>query len=179
MHDIGVYFVLIFVFLNVLLFLNVVIAMMADTYAMMTSMRKGIYNFNIIKSASVYKLDKYYGGIILLNTPLSVFSFLLLPYYALVKDKKRLETFNSRVYCSVYAIFVVFLAAIFLALNLIMMPFAFIKTCVHKINLARMGIIPWCQPLVYFISGLPLLLISQVTDLWAFLKASACPDKKY
>lgn len=38
-REIGVYFVMSFVFLNVLILINVVIAMMADTYAAMTSFK--------------------------------------------------------------------------------------------------------------------------------------------
>ena len=167
------YYVLIFIFVNVIILLNVVIALMADTYRLMTSVRRGIYNYNILKSVSAYKPDKYYGGLILLNTPFNALSSLLLPFYVLIQDKKSLETFNARVYTIVYAILAVILAAVFLSLNLAMMPFAFLKTFMHKINLVRMKIIPCYQSLVYLVIGLPLLLISQLTDLWAFLKTSA------
>ena len=48
-RKVGIYFVLIFVLMNLLVFINVVIAMMADTYVLMTSVKKGVYNYNIIK----------------------------------------------------------------------------------------------------------------------------------
>ena len=132
---------LIYVFLNVLVLFNVVIAMMADTYALMTSQRRGLYNYNIIKSVSIYKLDKRYGALILLIMPLNVIAFLLLPFYILIKDKKRLVAFNRRVYSILYACFAIVLTAIYLALNLTIMPFAYLKTCAHKINLLRKKLI--------------------------------------
>ena len=83
-----------FVFLNAIILLNVVIAMMADTYVNMTSMRQGIYNYNILRIAPAYKLDKRYGAITALPAPLTIFTFLLLPYYLCVTEKDRLESFN-------------------------------------------------------------------------------------
>ena len=84
---IGIYSVLFFVFLNVLVLLNFVIAMMADTYAMMTSVRNGLYNYSIIKSAPSFKPEKQYGGLIL-TPPFCLISFLALPLYILIKDKR-------------------------------------------------------------------------------------------
>ena len=49
---------LFFVFLNVLVLLNFVIAMMADTYTIMTSVRSGLYNYSIIESAPSIKPEK-------------------------------------------------------------------------------------------------------------------------
>lgn len=54
MYWLGVYNTLTFVFINILVLINVVIAMMTDTYALMTSVRKGLYNYNIIKATPSY-----------------------------------------------------------------------------------------------------------------------------
>ena len=42
---IGHIFLIMFIFINLILLLNMLIAMMSDTYAMMGEMKKGIYNF--------------------------------------------------------------------------------------------------------------------------------------
>ena len=94
---IGVWFLLTFVLINLLILVNVVIAMMADTYALMTSVRKGVYNFNIIQTASAYKIDKYYGGLVICMPPFCAITFLLLPFYIGIKDKEKLKVFNERV----------------------------------------------------------------------------------
>ena len=44
----GQAFLIIFIFVNLVLLLNMVIAMMADTYAMMTEISKGVYNNAIL-----------------------------------------------------------------------------------------------------------------------------------
>lgn len=80
------YTTLIFVIINLLILLNVVIAMMTDTYSLMSSVRKGLYNYNIVKATYSYKLDSQYGGLILLPPPLCIISFLTIPIYWRIKD---------------------------------------------------------------------------------------------
>ena len=57
------YIILLFLFLNAIILLNVVIAMMASTYGLMTSLSVGIYNHSVIRAAPAYKNDKYYGSL--------------------------------------------------------------------------------------------------------------------
>ena len=47
-----------FVFLNLVMLINVVIAMMADTYSYMTSLKLGIYSHSVIKTAPAYSQNK-------------------------------------------------------------------------------------------------------------------------
>ena len=54
LNRIGIYFVLSFVFLNLIILINVVIAMMTDTYSYMTFRKLGIYSHNLIKAAPSY-----------------------------------------------------------------------------------------------------------------------------
>ena len=179
MRFMGIAFVMAFVLINLLILINVVIAMMADTYALMTSVRKGVYNYNIVKTAAAYKLDKYYGGLILLMPPFCIVTFLLLPFYLLIKDKNKLKAFNSGVYMFTYLLLLIPLCAFHAVINLIMMPFAYLKSVWLKINLVKMEVIEFQALLIYILCGLPILLIAQFTDLWAFIKASKCTDKRY
>ena len=104
MRDFAVYFVLTFNFLNVLILLNVVIALMADTYSLMSGVRKGLYNYSIVRSVPAYKLDNYYGGLALFMIPFCIIPFFLMPYYICVKDRLRLKAFNDRLYDFAYFI---------------------------------------------------------------------------
>lgn len=45
---IGHAFFILFIFLNLVLLLNMVIAMMADTYVQMDEVKAGIYNYQIL-----------------------------------------------------------------------------------------------------------------------------------
>ena len=87
LRDYGIYLVVIYSFINVIILLNVVIAMMADTYAMLSGVRRGVYNYSVLSIFPSYKLDKCYGGIIAFCYPYSMFGFLILPFYCCIKDK--------------------------------------------------------------------------------------------
>ena len=171
--------VLSFVFVNILVLHNVLIAMMADTYVMMTSVRRGIYNYNVIGAAPSFKPDKKYGGLIILNLPfLSIISFLLIPFYVCIKDNVKLEKINNLVYLFFYSLLSLPLSALFLALNLIMMPLAYVKICAHKVSLVRHKAIPIWTCVLYILLGPFFSLISQLTDLVAHLRVSFSRDKK-
>lgn len=156
----GIIFVLAFVFLNLLILLNVLIAMMADTYSLMTTVRKGLYNSNIIRAIPAYKTTKYYGGLLILIPPFSILSFLLLPVYMCIQDKTKLAFLTKTVYMTLYSVVALVLSIYYIVANFIMMPFAYLKTTVHKINLLRMRKITGLACLQYVFAGLPLLIVS-------------------
>lgn len=175
----GIIFILVFVFLNMLILLNILIAMMADTYSLMTSVRKGLYNGNIVRAIPAYKTNKYYGGLLILIPPFSILSFLLLPVYFCLKDKAKLKFLTNTVFMTLYCVVSFFLSIYYVIANLLMMPFAFLKTVMHKVNLYRMKKIAGFECWKYAVVGLPLLLISQLTDLVTFLKVSFSNRKRY
>ena len=86
---------------------------------------------------------------------------------------------TKTIYYSIYTPFLVIISVIFLALNLIMMPFAFLKTLIHKILIVSRGETPFYSIFSYLVIGLPLLVLSQFTDLWAFIKSSFFTRKRY
>ena len=153
--------------------------MMADTYAMLSGVRRGVYNYSVLSIFPSYKLDKCYGGLIAFCYPYSMFGFLTLPFYCCIKDKKRLQRMTKTIYYSIYTPFLIIISVIFLAFNLIMMPFAFLKTLIHKILIVSRGEIPFYSIFSYLVIGLPLLILSQFTDLWAFIKSSFFTRKRY
>ena len=135
----GELFMLSFLFVNALILLNVVIAMMADSYGFMANRRIGIYNYMMIKAAPSYANDKHYGALAFLPAPFAVVSFLTIPYYLCVKEKERLRRFTDRFNVSCYFIVSIIISVIFLAINLTLVPFAYLKNCWHKIKLARIS----------------------------------------
>ena len=175
----GIIFILIFVFLNLLILLNILIAMMADTYSLMTSVRKGLYNGNIIRAVPAYKTNKVYGGLLILIPPFSILSFLLLPFYLLIKDHEKLKFLTNTVFMTLYTVVAFFLSIYYIICNAIMMPFAYLKTIVHKLNLLRMKKVSCADCLFYVLIGLPLLLVAQLTDLVTFLRVSFASRKRY
>ena len=172
MARVGIMFVFSFVFLNLLILINVVIAMMADTYGIMTSLRLGIYSHSVLRAAPAYAQEKHYGALALLPAPFAVISFLTIPYYLCVSDKARLQRFTKRFNVGIYFFLCLITSSIFIALNIIMVPFAYLKTCYHKMKLAYEKFIPVTDLIIYVLIGLIIGVIVQVPDFWQFLKMS-------
>lgn len=64
-----------------------------------------------------------------------------------------------------------------MALNLVLMPLAYFKTCYDKVLLARAKIIAPSDVFSYVLFGLFKGIIVQFPDLWAFLKTSWSMEK--
>ena len=77
MMYIGHVFLILYVTANLFLLLNMVVAMMADTYANMSEVKRGLYNFQVLRIVPYYRLHKYYGLAVALTPP---FHVLCLPF---------------------------------------------------------------------------------------------------
>ena len=163
-------YLVVFLSLNLLLLLNMLIAMMSDTYAIMGETRKGIYNYQVMRVLPVFGINKYFGGMIAMTPPLNIFCVFLAPLYMIWrKDKKRLLDLNTSVLAFNYYIHLFFFSIVYVVLNLIILPFAYLKTVASKILLAKNGSISVCSALVYIPIGIPMLLYLQVFDLVNFI----------
>ena len=72
-------------------------------------------------------------------------------------------------------------SAVFIVLNVAMLPFAYLKTILVKITLSYRGVIRVSEVFIYLLIGLPMLLVLQVMDLVNYIKWSADtadPEKK-
>lgn len=95
-----------------------------------------------------------------------------MPYYLCVKDRTRLAAFNKAFYMGVYSVISLVISALFLSISLICVPFAYLKTCAHKVKLYQVNAISGKDAAFYVALGLPMSLAIQVPDLWAFIKSS-------
>ena len=55
-------------------------------------------------------------------------SFLTIPYFLCVKDKARLEKFTTRFNMVFYFVISIPMSVVFMAVNLVLLPFAYLKT---------------------------------------------------
>ena len=83
---VGICFHMILITSNAILLINLVIALMSDTYTKLTDVKLGLYSQGIIEAIPCYKNNKYYGGLIVMIPPLNVLSFLLLPCYLGIRN---------------------------------------------------------------------------------------------
>ena len=65
---------------------------------------------------------------------------------------------------------------VFVVWNLVLLPFAYLKTLGSKIGLVSKGAIGFCDGLSYLVFGIPLLLALQVMDAANFISWSSRTD---
>ena len=125
-------------------------------------MRQGLFWRSIINEMPKYEYHEHYGVLSMLPFAFSWLSLLFLPLLLWVKNKRVLAKINQ--VCFVIAYVPVFLVclAFFMISNLLLLPFAYLKTIVHKATLMRRyKSVNYCGSLLFFIVfGVPLLLVS-------------------
>ena len=168
----GQAFLIIFIFVNLVLLLNMVIAMMADTYALMTEISKGVYNNAVLQVQPQYKNNKYYGGLIAATMPLNVPVFFLSPLFLIISNKSVLKSLTFGVKMFNYFFIMMPIVALFMALNAICLPFAYLRTVFIKFKLATKGVTGCGESLIFLLIGIPLLFAYQLFDLVDFIKWS-------
>jgi len=153
------FFMFTYLFTNLILLINMVVAMMTDTYVMIGEIKQGIYNYQILRVLPMYQISKTYGGIIALTPPLNILCLLVAPIYMFWNDKKGLQRLTKFVMLLNFSVHLVFYCAIFVTCNLIMLPFAYLKTVMAKFMLVHKRTISIVPALFYLLFGIPLLLI--------------------
>ena len=103
-----------------------------------------------------------------------VFSFLGLfsmPFLLTVHNEDTLASINNFVFHIAYSVVAMITLPIFLAVNLALLPFAYLKTVAHKFTLWRhyKGDSSCLNFFSYILFGLPLLACSQFTDAYFFI----------
>ena len=147
---------------NMLIVLNVVIAIMADTYSDLYVLRIGLYNRAIIKAIPSYKNNKYYGAMISAPIPFNILTFFLIPIFCCIKDKTKLKRFNLLLTKLIYLPISIFTSLFFILINILLIPVAYLKTLIHKIALMyRMPahLKRFIAFVIYLILGLPMLVL--------------------
>ena len=129
----GHLFMISFLFMNLLIFLNLVIAMMSNSYSRMLSLRQGIYNYEIIRALPIFRMNKYYGGIIAMTPPLNILCLLVAPLFLKWRNNyDRLKTLTKLIMVFNYKVHLLLTCVIFIACNLVLAPFAYFRTVVAK-----------------------------------------------
>ena len=124
-------------FFYMILMINLLIAIMSDEYNVLSSVKTGLYWRNVILDMPKFTYNKYYGSLTMLPFALSWISLLVLPFLYVIKNRTTLFMINKVVFVANY--FPIFLVTliIFMAMNLVLLPFAYLKTIFHKITLLR------------------------------------------
>ena len=174
-------------FFNMILLINLLIAIMSDAYAYLSEVKTGIFWAKVITEMPKHGYDKHYGALTMFPFFFSWLSFLVMPIFIFVKDLGTLKKINDVCFLFVYFPIGIFCLLVFIIVNLILLPIAFIKTIVHKaILLYRFRTMNQIKNLLVFIAiGIPLLVLAQFPDAVRFFihtfsnKAGKQENKNY
>ncbi len=117
-------------------------------------------------------MNKYYGGLISASMPLNILTFFLSPIYMLVDNKPFLTQLTFGIKMFNYAFILMPLAVVFIFFNALCIPFAYLRTILIKVKLARSSNLSCVEIFIWILIGLPLLLVYQIFDLIDFIKWS-------
>lgn len=131
----GIVFHVVVVIMNLILLLNLVIAILTETYIRFSKVQLGLYYDGVVDAISNLKYDKRYGAMITAIPPFNLLTFITTPIFMLTKNPRRLKKINHTLTLISYLPIAFILVVIFTVLNVILIPFAYIFAVAHKIKL--------------------------------------------
>ena len=168
----GIIFHIFVIAVNMLLLVNLVIAIMSDTYRYFAEIKLGLFSQGIIEAIPSYRNNKRFGALISATPPFNLLTMFCLPIMLCIKDPQKQEAFNMFVSKCIYFPVCFILTLVFTICNLLLVPFAFVKAFSHKIILYRnaKGTGSLISLILFFFFGIPLLLLTVITDIYWFVK---------
>jgi len=150
-----------------IIFINLVIAILSDTYTSLSEQKLGLFYDSIIEVINEQKYKKYYGALVAAVPPFNLFAFPFLPMFAFTKNKKKLRCLNNTLARVGFLPFACLATVCFAVINLLIAPVAYCITLFRKAKqLHRMSHL--LDFLFFLCLGLPMLLLSQAADLVHF-----------
>ena len=130
--------------MNLILLLNLVIAILTETYIRFSKVKLGLYYDGVVDAISALKYDKMYGAMITAVPPFNVLMFLVTPLILMTKNPRRLKKINHTLTHK-------------------------IKLCFSpRIHRSRKELL---QDLgIFMVLGMVFLSLSQLTDIYYFVK---------
>ena len=117
---------------NMILMINLLIAIMSDQYAVLTEVRTGLFWGQVIQEMPKLQFDSHYGVLNILPFFFYWLSIILLPFLLCIRNRETLKTINEVCFHIVYFPLSIVLLLIFTVVNVCLIPFAYLKTITHK-----------------------------------------------
>ena len=167
---------MIVIIINMIMLLNLAIALMSDTYLKLSKVKLGLYYDGVVDAISALKYDKKYGAMITAVPPFNILMFLMIPLFLLTKNVRKLKRINHVLTMMSFAPTAIVLISIFIAFNICLIPFAYILALVHKMKLcfslrihrSRVSLINDFG--LFLVLGLVFLTLNQLIDAYYFSK---------
>lgn len=130
--EVGQVFHLIVIILNLILLLNTVIAILSETYVRYSQMSLGLYYDGVIAAIPAYKYNKYYGALVCAPPPVNLIMIPVLPFFQCMDSLENLKILNKFMCTIAYLPFGGFVIVFFFAVNILLIPVAYIYAVYTK-----------------------------------------------
>jgi hypothetical protein len=166
----NIYTMIIVISFNILI-LNLIIAILSNTYNMFDHRSKGLYLSKILNARDELQFNLHYGSILLTMTPLNVVVLPFIPYALFFQPSVKL---NNLLMFAQYSILINVFFMIFIIGSVIMIPLAYLKGILVKVNHALRSIRKvdkiknWSKFFFYIVFGIPILILNLLTDFYYF-----------
>jgi len=164
------------IIINMIVLINLAIALMSDTYLKLSKVKLGLYYDGVVDAISALKYDKKYGAMITAVPPFNILIFLMVPLFLLTKNVRKLKRINHALTIMSFVPTAFVLISIFITFNIVLIPFAYILALVHKIKLCLSKRIHRSRSSLindfglFLVLGLLFLILNQVIDAYYFSK---------
>jgi hypothetical protein len=169
LYLLGEYFQVLFLLINLILMLNLVIAILSKSFSVMSLHANGLYCDTLVKNFGHNEWDNRYGCLAVAATPLQLTTLLSIPALMLTSDEETLRERNEKIALMLYLPVALIITAAFTVCNALILPIAYL---LHLQNLfGRMlanGRKQIAVFLTFLVVGLPTLVITTVLDVPVF-----------
>ena len=164
----GKIYLIVGVLLFTVLILNLIIAILSNTYNIFDPMSKGLYLSKILSSRDEFSYDDNYGAFLTGLSPLNVVFLPLVPLGLILPPSPK---FNRFVMLTQYLVLMLIMFTFFAIFSACILPFAYLSSLVYKIQqifvanqAAKYQVIQSLKTLVFLIFGIPIMLTTFIAD---------------
>lgn len=129
---IGDSFLIIFIILNTILLLNLLIAILSSTYAMLEDKKLVLYINEILSLRNTLEYDKHCSSLVSTFPPWNCIAVLFMPAILVVKNPKKI---NNLLFHIEYLPMLLLVFTAYLVLNILLIPIAYLKGIVVQVQL--------------------------------------------
>ena len=178
----GTLYVIIVVVANNILILNLLIAILSSTYALLESKKLVLYINEILSLRSTLEYDKNWSSIVSTFSPFNLVSAMFCPFILIARNPKKL---NNILFHLEYIPLLWLITPAYLALNLVLIPFGYIKGNIlnlQQVFRKKMEVTIQYRILrffVFFFFGIFILLLNLWSDCVLFIMHWYQPNLNY
>jgi hypothetical protein len=162
-----------FIIVNVIVFnillLNLIIAILANTYNLFDLRSSGLFLSEILNKRDELLYDESYGAFLAAIPPINAIQFPMIPAAVLLrKGHPMLIMINDYIMKIQYCMFMLVFFAIFIVVSIVLIPVAWVMGCIDKSKHPSRDKMDNIVNLMFFIIGPVILFFDVIADLYYF-----------